>query len=173
MSNAERIDVAGELRARAAKWRVEMRNAETGALRIAASVVEVIDTWSEYQGHVGDVTADAWLSSSEVFGPGRGVGFWRRRADAVRTLDPTNSGAVARTLSHEAAVWLATSVPEAHRAATLFACHRYAREHGRALSKSIARRVYLDTSKTKPAAKVCGECERLRALLAEHGIATE
>lgn len=113
---------------KAASWKRDMQDAAVGPLRIARDVMRIVEHWDRWGEHTDHKRPGSWLVS--IFGLGLDTKFWRRRAEAIASLDPNSNGHVARTLSHQAAVYIHESIPEKEWANLLAECHRARKENG-------------------------------------------
>lgn len=154
-------------------WVEAMKQAAIGPLLIATEVVDVVDNYHLFVEQTGEENPNAWLTC--IFRPGLGPAFWRRRAHAVTVLDVRGDKSVARTLHHEAAVWLVNNASEASYPAILNAAFVFAGQQGGApVSRGQLMRIVEEvTGKPASGARPCKECERLRALLDKNGVDAE
>lgn len=148
------------------RWKRALADAAVGPLIIAPEVMALAESWDSVKDEAGGVTCNAFLRAK--LHPGRDIAFFRRRADAVAKLGEASR----RTVHHEVAVWVISSVPEHLREAAKLELIRGAREQGgHPLVMSQARARLRDMLGASSKKKVCVRCRELEALLIANGVA--
>lgn len=163
----QHIEVKKEtLAQRGKRWGAAMRSGQQHPLIVAKEVLEAIDNWELYQAEADGLSANAWLSAN--VGSGLTRVYWERRAQAVDILGEASR----RTLDHEAAVWLAHTVPTDKRQACFEVLMFAARESSGALPnvEQAQRRCRDILGRTRNKRKVCARCEKLREQLRAAGV---
>lgn len=146
-----------------------MADADCGPLIAAVEVLHIVDGWAAYEVEADGKTAKEWVHG--VFGTGRGIPYFRRRAAAVETMGED----IRRGWNHEAAVWV-SGLRLDRRKLTLLkdAYHReFKRNAGNPLSlervRLLAEQVGVYRSPERHGVE-CEGCRRMAAMLRELGV---
>lgn len=166
------IEMSETIEQRIKRWRSIAKTGPCWALVLAKEVCEVADGWERFQAQTVDDDHPNGQSPTgflrDVFGDGRGLAWWRRRALAVEVMGEW----VRRSVDHEVAVWFVQSVPEDKRGEAARALMKGCRENGDnpltiAQAKPLLRKII---GKNHASRRVCVRCARLEELLRLHGI---
>jgi hypothetical protein len=144
-----------------------MRSASTGPLVIAGEVLAVVAEWHRYVEEADGMDPNSWLKAK--LGAGMDLGYWRRRAEAVRLLGE----GVRRTMHHEVAVWIAGGAVPDHRKkdAVSILNEERARRGDVVLTIGPAMLVVRRMLGREANKQACARCTLLTRLLERHGIA--
>ena len=147
------------------RWRKEMADGATGPLVIASEVVALSKKWEDLRAQAEGKDLTTWLRAA--LGPGKGLGYFRKRHEAVKRLGE----AIRRTIHHEAAIWLADEVSDLHWPLVkqhCFAAHR--KNNKNPVTKAQAIKIVAAVTGKKPIAKVCSRCEELENFIRANGL---
>lgn len=149
----------------AARINEKLKDLAAGPLLVAAELVEIAERWDSLS---PSETGGMRVSAAYEHAFGYRLGFFQRRHDAVQKLGDWS----ARTLHHNAALWLAGQVsgPVPRRLKdAIFSAHTSKNKHPLTIEqlKPIAAEFLGTKPRTK---KACARCDRLAAALLEAGI---
>ncbi len=152
----------------AAKIKRNSSDEARGPLIIAAEVIAAGENWEAYRAEAEGKDFEQWIRW--VAGPGRGRAFFARRLAAIERIGEH----ARRRWHHDAAHWAASNIESDDNLRRLNdeVLTVTAAGGGVPLNEDIVRRIAVRIGVYTPAerVKVCGECERLRALLLANGI---
>lgn len=156
---------APSLRELANGWRKRLNESDAGPVLIALEVMKLSARWESHRVEAGGLSCSTWLRRE--LGPGRGLPFFRKRAEAVARL----GGQFAARLNHGCAVWIYQNVPDQLLSPLMTEISKLYRQQGSVCVTLVqARRVYYDLAKIRPRKKKCARCELLEAQLRKLGV---
>lgn len=165
---AETFGSRNRLAELAAKIKRNSSDEARGPLIIAAEVIAAGENWEAYRAEAGGMDFEPWIVS--VAGNGRGRAFFARRLAAIERIGEH----ARRRWHHEAANWAAKHIANAEDLRRLDGevLSVTTARGGVPLNKETVVRMAVNMGVYTPPGrvKVCGECERLRALLLANGI---
>lgn len=152
------------------RWRQSMKDAARGPLLVAKEVVTFVANWDQYKVEAKGLDASSWLRS--VFGAGHNLRWFEARANAVNVLGTEMS----KALHHDAALWVASTVPAPYLDKTKRALLEAWIANMRAPLTTpqallVARKIIGKKFQRTYGGKWFDRCVMLEALLRKHGIA--
>ncbi len=159
----------GRLTKLASRITQSMTDHSRGPLIIAQEVTDIVSDWAALRSEAEGKSASQWLES--VAGRGKNAAWFQRRSDAVVRV-----GEHARRIwDHQAIVWAVDAFADEISLRRLDRqVMAETREAGNIpLPLQSVRRIARELGLMRPngTKRVCGECERLRAILVKNGLA--
>jgi hypothetical protein len=154
------------------RWKAVAKTGPCWALVLAKEVCDLADKWERFKPDTVDKDHPNGQSPTsflrDVFGDGKGLAWWRRRALAVEIMGEW----VRRSVDHDVAVWFVHAVPEDKRREAAAALMKGCRDNGdNPLTGAQARLVLKKIiGKNHSSPRQCMRCAKLEELLRVHGI---
>jgi len=153
------------LDARVTEIKKKMVDHQTGPLRVAEEVVEILDDWERYREQADGLDADTW--AAKTFGKRHSARDHRRRCQAISKLLALGflRATILSRFDHFVAVYVTgPSLPEPSRKAVVNAILQEQKERGCLLPYAIARQVAGEVMGRTPLR--AGQAQKLRVAMA-------